>query len=160
MMLPMTTNNATGRFLRKIFPRTRMRERAETEAERGGVRFVQVRKEMAGPFPKTAVRAFEAKELRQLRAGQEERDAALETDHHAFGDEIDDRSSFGPPGNECDHSDEKAVPAASALKRVASPPVISPNEAPTSSEMAEVTVIAVWRELQNSQKTSPEKRQA
>ena len=37
---------------------------------------------------------------------------------------------------------------------------VSPSDAPTSSEMADVTVIAVCRELQNNQKTSPEKRQA
>ena len=54
----------------------------------------------------------------------------------------------------------KAVPAANALNRVVSPPAISPNDAPTSSEMAEVTVMAVCRELQNSQKTSPPNRQA
>ena len=54
----------------------------------------------------------------------------------------------------------KAVPAASALNRLVSPPAISPNDAPTSSEMAEVTVMAVCRELQKSQKTSPPNRQA
>ena len=53
-----------------------------------------------------------------------------------------------------------AVPAASALKRVTSPPAISANEAPTNSEMADVTVMAVCRELQKSQKTKPENRQA
>ena len=37
----------------------------------------------------------------------------------------------------------KAVPAASALNRVVSPPAISPSEAPTSKDMAEVTVMAV-----------------
>src|ERR1700740_1684819 len=54
----------------------------------------------------------------------------------------------------------KAVPAASALNRVVSPPVISPRDAPTSSEMAEVTVMTVWRELQNSQNTSPPNKHA
>ena len=50
--------------------------------------------------------------------------------------------------------------AASAREARRSPPAISPSEAPTSSEIAEVTVIAVWRELQNSQKTRPENRHA
>ena len=54
----------------------------------------------------------------------------------------------------------RAVPAASAPNRVVSPPAISPSDAPTSSEMAEVTVMAVCRELQNSQKTSPPNRHA
>ena len=53
-----------------------------------------------------------------------------------------------------------AVPAASALNRVVSPPAIPPNEAPTSSEMADVTVMAVCRELQKSQKTSPPNKHA
>jgi hypothetical protein len=53
-----------------------------------------------------------------------------------------------------------AVPAANALNRVVSPPEIPPNEAPTSSEMADVTVMTVCRELQNSQKTSPPNRHA
>ena len=53
-----------------------------------------------------------------------------------------------------------AVPAASAPNRLVSPPAISPSDAPISSEMAEVTVMAVWRELQNSQKTSPPNRHA
>ena len=50
--------------------------------------------------------------------------------------------------------------AASAAKRAVSPPARSPSDEPTSSEIAEVTVIAVCRELQKSQKTSPAKRQA
>lgn len=54
----------------------------------------------------------------------------------------------------------RAVPAARAPNRVVSPPATSPSDAPTSSEMAEVTVIDVCRELQKSQNTSPEKRQA
>ena len=54
----------------------------------------------------------------------------------------------------------KAVPAASALNRVVSPPAISPSEAPTSRDIAEVTVMAVCRELQNSQKTSPPNKHA
>ncbi len=53
-----------------------------------------------------------------------------------------------------------AVPAANALNRLVSPPAIPPNDAPMSSEMADVTVIVVCRELQNSQKTSPPNRHA
>ena len=53
-----------------------------------------------------------------------------------------------------------AVPAASALNRVVSPPAIPPSDAPTSREMADVTVIAVCRELQNSQKTNPPNKHA
>src|SRR5258708_24812266 len=54
----------------------------------------------------------------------------------------------------------RAVAAASALNRVVSPPAISPKDAPTRRDMAEVTVIAVCRELQNSQKTRPPNKHA
>jgi hypothetical protein len=53
-----------------------------------------------------------------------------------------------------------AVQVASTQNLVGSPPASSPSEAPTSSEIAEVTVITVWRELQNSQKTRPGNRHA
>src|ERR1700751_1572929 len=53
-----------------------------------------------------------------------------------------------------------AVHDARAQNREASPPAKSPSDAPTSTEIADVTVIAVCRELQNSQNTRPEKRQA
>jgi hypothetical protein len=54
----------------------------------------------------------------------------------------------------------KAVHDARAQNREVSPPARSPRDAPTSTEIADVTVIAVCRELQNNQNTSPEKRQA
>ena len=53
-----------------------------------------------------------------------------------------------------------ATHAASAAWRAGSPPLSSPTDAPISSESAEVTVMTVCFELQNSQKTSPENRQA
>src|ERR1041385_8777625 len=53
-----------------------------------------------------------------------------------------------------------AVHDAKAQNREVSPPARSPSDAPTSTEIAEVTVTAVCRELQNNQKTRPEKRQA
>src|SRR4029453_6236740 len=53
-----------------------------------------------------------------------------------------------------------AVHDARDQKREASPPAKSPSDAPTRTEIADVTVIAVCLELQNNQKTRPEKRQA
>ena len=44
-----------------------------------------------------------------------------------------------------------AVAAAREAWRMGSPPEMGPRVAPTSNEMAEVTVIAVWRELVNNQ---------
>ena len=53
-----------------------------------------------------------------------------------------------------------AMHAASAPKRAGSPPANAPSEEPSSSEIAEVTVIAVCRELLNIQNTRPENRHA
>src|SRR5678816_10631 len=53
-----------------------------------------------------------------------------------------------------------AVPAASAPNRAVSPLAISPSDAPIKSEIADVTEIAVCRELQNSQKTRPPNKHA
>ena len=53
-----------------------------------------------------------------------------------------------------------AVQAANAAKRLVSPPASSPRDEPTRSEMADVTVMAVCRELQKIQKTNPENRHA
>jgi hypothetical protein len=56
--------------------------------------------------PEIAMCPVDAKELGQLRAGEEERNAALESDHHALGDEVDDRASLDQPGNEGDQGHE------------------------------------------------------
>ena len=53
-----------------------------------------------------------------------------------------------------------AVHEAKAQNREGSPPARSPSDAPTRTEIAEVTVIAVCRELHNNQNTNPENRQA
>src|SRR5262245_31880458 len=53
-----------------------------------------------------------------------------------------------------------AVPAARAENRVGSPPEIVPSVEPINKEMAEVTVMVVCRELQNSQKTNPPNKHA
>ena len=53
------------------------------------------------------------------------------------------------------------MPAASAAEpRRDRRPDAAASDAPMSSEMAEVTVTAVCRELQNSQKTSPPNKHA
>src|SRR5262245_8279782 len=52
-----------------------------------------------------------------------------------------------------------AVHDARAQNREASPLARSPSEAPTNTEIADVTVIAVCRELQNSQQTRQENTQ-
>ena len=53
-----------------------------------------------------------------------------------------------------------AMQAASAACRAGSPALRSPTDAPIRSDSADVTVMTVCFELQKSQKTSPENRQA
>jgi hypothetical protein len=53
-----------------------------------------------------------------------------------------------------------AVPAASAPKRIVLPPVISLSDVPRTSEMADVTERAVYRDPQKIQKTRLPNKQA
>src|ERR1043166_6701097 len=54
----------------------------------------------------------------------------------------------------------KAVAAASAAKRIVFPPVISPTDAPITSEIADVTETGVSRDPQKIQNTRPPNKQA
>src|SRR3954469_9849593 len=59
-----------------------------------------MREKVADVLPKITVRAMNAEQLRQLAAGEEQGDPALEPDHYAFGDEINDGARPGEPGDE------------------------------------------------------------
>ncbi len=63
--------------------------------------------EVAGVLPEIAMCPVDAKELGQLRASEEQRHAALEPNHHALGDEVDDRASLDQPGDEGDECHEQ-----------------------------------------------------
>ena len=63
-----------------------------SEQERRQVRFSGVPDENGGFFPEIAVPALDSAEFRQLRAGQIERDSALEAGEHRLRDEVHDRS--------------------------------------------------------------------
>ena len=110
---------------------------------------------MCHPLPEVAVAAVKAAEFGQLGAGEIQRHTDLEADQHGLGDEIDDPARAQQPGHEASADTSKAVAAASAPKRPGSPPASGASEEPTSSEIAEVTVTAVCRELVNIQKTRP-----
>ena len=159
-MPPTTTNNATGLFLRKIFPSTSTASAAPPIVSEVGL---------------VSGRCF-----RKLPLFSQKLPCAPWMPNN-FGNCVLARNSATPHLNPIITLSEMkltiepaltsqamnamsatstAVPAASALNRVVSPPAIPPNEAPMSSEMADVTVMAVCRELQNSQKTSPPNRHA
>ena len=91
-----------GFVLEKDLPEHEHRQRDAANRERGGIGFVQVLQEVAAVLPEIAVGAVDAEQLGQLRAGEEQRHAALEADHHALGDEVDDRARLGQPRDERD----------------------------------------------------------
>ena len=95
-MPPITTNNATGLFGSSFLPR--MSTASAAPPSRSDVRLVSsdVPEELPMRLPEITVRAVDAKQLRQLRAGEKQRHAALEADHHAFGDEVYDRAGAAP----------------------------------------------------------------
>ena len=106
-------------------------------------------------LPEIAVTGGEAEQLRQLRSGEEQCHTAFEPDHHALGDEVDDRARLDQPGDDGDerHEHGRARRQRGEPGRVSAEMV--PSVEPINSEMAEVTEMVVCRELQNSQKTSP-----
>ena len=96
-----------GFVLEKNLPEHEHGQRGASNRERRGIGFVQVLQEVAAVLPEIAVRAVDAEQLGQLRAGEEQRHAALESDHHAFGDEVDDRARLDQPGDEGDERHEQ-----------------------------------------------------
>jgi hypothetical protein len=86
------------------------RERGEPDGERRRIRLAEVPEEVAAVLPEAPVGAGEPEELRQLRAGEEQRHAALEADHHALGDEVHDRARLDEPRDERDERDQERRP--------------------------------------------------
>jgi hypothetical protein len=111
-------------------------------------------------LPEVAMRAVKPEQFRQLRAGEKESRPHLKPTMTLSEMKLTIAPARTAHAISAMTATRRAVPAASALKKVASPPAISANDAPTSSEMADVTVMVVCRELQKSQKTKPEDRHA
>ena len=96
-----------GFVLEKNLPEHEHRQGDASNGQRGGIGFTQVLQEVAAVHPEIAVGTVDAEQLGQLRAGEEQGDAALEPDHHALGDEIDDRTGLGQPRDERDERHEQ-----------------------------------------------------
>src|ERR1041384_5765900 len=64
-------------------------------------------KKITRTFPEVALRSFEAAELRELRAGNEECDAALEPNQNAFRNEVNDDAGLNEPGDKRDRANEQ-----------------------------------------------------
>ena len=158
--MPATTTSERHRTVREqLLAQDEHAESGGAEGEGGGVGLAEVREEVPHPLPEVAVRALEPEELRELRAGQVQGDPGLEAGHDRLGDEAHEAPAPKSQAAKAIAATMRAVAEASAAKRDGSPPAMSPSEVPTSSEIAEVTVTAVCRELQKSQNTSPANRQ-
>ena len=160
MMLPMTTNKATGRFLRNTLPSSKT-ARAARPRLRDAV-LVSLRCERKWPerSQKLPCEPLKPKSFGNCVLARNSATPHLKPIMTLSEMKLTIEPALASQATNAMTATSNAVPAASAPKRVMSPPVISPNDAPTSSEITDVTVTAVWRELQKSQKTSPEKRQA
>jgi hypothetical protein len=115
---------------------------------------------MAHALPEVAVAAAEAEQLGSCVLA---RNSA--TPHLKPTSTVSEKKLMIEPARAAQAANASAatirpVHAARAAWRAGSPADISPSVAPTSSEIAEVTVTAVCRELQNSQNTRPANRQA
>ena len=106
-MPPITTNSATGRFFRTVLPSSSSDQRGDAQRERRRVGAAEAAQEMAHALPEIAVAAAEAEQLGQLRARQEQRDAALEADEHGFGEEVDDGAGARGVGRERERRDDQ-----------------------------------------------------
>ena len=146
--------------LQPSLPATRTARAATPTSSDDRVRVAQVREEVRRALPEVAVRALEAEQLGQLRARQVQRQPRLEADEHGFGEEADALPARTSHAANAIAATIARRHAASAAWRAGSPPLSSPTDAPISSDNADVTVMTVCFELQKSQKTSPENRQA
>ncbi len=82
------------------------RDHTQRQGRRVGV--AQAPEEVAHALPEIAtVAAAESEQLRQLRAGQKQRHAALEADQHGFREEIDDGAGTDRVGHKRDRGDEQ-----------------------------------------------------
>src|SRR5215813_10178985 len=159
-MLKMTTKSATGLFLKKRFPSSSSASALAPTVRAS--RFVSPRCEkkwplrsQKSPWVPLKPKSFGNWVLAKYNA----------TPHLKPTRTVSEMKSTTTPAlisheRNASTATSNAVQAASAVKRAGSPPENSPSDVPMSSDMAEVTVIAVCRELQNSQKTSPENMQA
>src|SRR4029077_14002913 len=159
-MPPTTTNNATGLFLRKIFPGTSTASAAPpivSEVVLVSYRCVKKLPLFSQKFPWAP---WMPNNLGNCVLARNSATPHLKPVITLSEMKFTIEPALNSQARKAMSATSTAVPAANALNRVVSPPAIPPNEAPVSSEIADVTVIVVCRELQNSQKTSPPTRHA
>ena len=133
-------------------------QRGDADAERRGLGLVQMLEDVGTVLPEIALDPREATEVGQLRADEKQREAALEADHDAFGNEAHDGPRFDQPSHERDPRDHQG--RAGRQRQDGGVTVRqSAQRRSDRSEMADVRPIAVCFELQKSQNASPENKQ-
>ena len=89
-------------------PQDQHHERNPTGRKRCRIRLTQMFQEVAAVLPEIPVRAVNSEELWQLRRREEqERHTALESHHHAFVIEVDDRPALHQPRDHRDDRDQQ-----------------------------------------------------
>src|SRR6266403_4795992 len=159
-MPPTTTNMATGLFLRKIFPSTSAASAAPPMASDVGL--VSLRCDRKKPLfsQKLACAPWIPNNLGNCALARISATPHLYPTSTLSEMKLTIEPVLNSQAMNAISATSTAVPAASALNREVSPLAIPARDEPINSEMAEVTEIAVCWELQNSQNTSPENRQA
>src|SRR5439155_26053179 len=160
MIPPTTTNNATGLFLRKIFPSTSNASAMPpivSEVELVSFRCFRKLLLFTQKFPWAP---WMPNNLGNWVLARKSATPHLNPTITLSEMKLTIEPALTSQAVKAMHATSTAVPAARALNRLVSPPAIPPNEAPVSSEIADVTVMVVCRELQNSQKTSPPNKHA
>ena len=142
-MPPSTTNNATGLFLRKIFPRTSTASAAPPIVSDVGLVSCRCFTKLALFTQKLPWAPWMPNNLGNCVLARKNATPHLKPTITLSEMKFTIEPALANQATKAMSATSKAVPAASALNRLVSPPAISPNDAPTSREMAEVTVMTV-----------------
>ena len=159
-MPPTTTNNATGLFFRKIFPRISTASAMPPTVSEVGLVSLRCFRKLPQFTQKLPCAPWMPHNLGNCVLARNSATPHLNPTITLSEMKLMIEPALTSQAMKAMTATSMAVADASATNRVVSPPAMSPSDAPTSSEMAEVTVMVVWRELQNSQKTSPPNKHA
>ena len=159
-MPPITTNRATGLFGSSFFPR--MSSPNAAQPSRSELVFVSPtwRKNTSMRSQKSPCPPFTPKSFGNCVLASCSATPALKPIMTLSETKFTAEPARASQAKNAIAAVSSAVQAASAPKRAGSPPAMLPSDEPMSSEIAEVTLIEVCRELQKSQNTSPPNRHA
>src|SRR5437899_4978733 len=160
IMPPITTKSATGLCLRKIFPR--ISSPSAMPPIKNDVEFVSLRCLKKKPvFPqKLPCAPCKPKSFGDCVLARKSATPHLNPVITLSEMKWTKTPAFASQAMKAMNETSNAVPAASAPKRIVLPPFISLSDVALTSEMADVTETAVYREPQKIQKTRLPNKQA